>query len=139
MGRPLRAPPTPQPPTGKIASLRRWRLVARLRKDLWDQWLTSYLAIQTQRTKWLKKKLQLKEGDLVYIKDETLKERTWPIARIIETMPGSDGQVRAVKLQCRDKRYIRAVTQLIPFSPDENEDDPAASAKPGSLSGTTQT
>ncbi len=120
IGRPLRAPPTLEPPTGNINNLRRWRLVSRLKEDLWKTWLRSYLYTQQERNKWLKTQKPLQPGDLVYVKDEVLKFRSWPLARVTQTFPGDDGQVRAVKLVCRGKEYTRASQMLIPLLPDED-------------------
>ncbi len=54
------------------------------------------------------------------MKDEVLKFRSWPLARVTQTFPGDDGQVRAVKLVCRGKEYTRASQMLIPLLPDED-------------------
>ena len=130
IGRPLRAPPTAQPPTGKLSGLRRWNLVSKLRSNLWKQWLTTYLASQAQRTKWIRPGRPLQVGDLVFVKDETIREGAWPLARVEEIYPGSDGQVRTVKLRCRKKTFNRPTNLLIHFVPDNSP-----SSDPGSLSG----
>jgi len=131
IGSPLRAPPTAQPPAGKMSNLRRWNLVSRVRTNIWRQWLATYLATHAQRSKWTRPGLQLRIGDLVFVKDDSLKDRTWPLARITEVFPGTDGQVRAAKLKCHNKEFPRATALLIPFSLDE-----PTSADPGNLSGT---
>jgi len=119
IGRPLKAAPSPQPPTGEISNLKRWNLVSRLTADLWKQWLGSYLSSCSQRTKWNHPGRRLEVNDLVYIKDETLKIRDWPLAIIEETFPGDDNEVRTVKLRCRGKSYKRSTDRVIPFTPDE--------------------
>ena len=121
IGRPLRALPLPSPPEGKLSTLRRWRLVSRLKSDIWNSWLRQYLRTQHERIRWIQPRPPLKKGDLVFIKDEVLKGRTWPIARILDTFPGDDGQVRAVCLLCRGKQYTRATQLLIPFFPDDQD------------------
>jgi len=121
IGRPLRAPPTQEPPSGIITSLRRWRLVARLKDDLWKMWLKSYLQSQQDRNKWIKEQEPLKVDDLVYIKDETLRNRAWPIAKVIHTYPGDDGQVRAAKLLCNGNSYVRATKMLVKLFPETDE------------------
>ncbi len=72
IGRPLVAPPSSQPPTGKINSLRRWNLASRLAADLWSQWTTSYLASCAQRSKWARTGRRLSVNDIVFVRDETL-------------------------------------------------------------------
>ena len=39
----------------------------------------------------------------------------WPLGRILEAYPGSDGLVRTVKLKSRDKEYFRTVHRLCPL------------------------
>ncbi len=133
VGRPLKAAPTPRPPTGKISSLRRWNLVSRLTSDRWSQWLGTYLASCSQRSKWNHQGRRLAVQDLVYIKDETLKMRDWPLAIIEKVFPGDEGEVRAVQIKCRGKSYRRPANRLIPFIPDESAPN---HSRPGRMSGT---
>ena len=39
----------------------------------------------------------------------------WPLGRILEAYPGSDGLVRTVKLKSGDKEYFRTVHRLCPL------------------------
>ncbi len=133
VGRPLKAPPTPRPPTGKISSLRRWNLVSRLTSDLWEQWLGTYLASCSQRSKWNNQGRKLTANDLVYVKDETLRIRDWPLAFVEEVFPGDDGEVRAAQVRCRGKSYKRAANRLILFTTDGSTDNQSC---PGRMSGT---
>ncbi len=130
IGRPLRALPAQEPPSGKISTLRRWRLVSKIKHELWESWLKLYLATQHQRYKWTKTQQNLQVGDLVFVKDEVLKVRQWPLARIIKTFPGDDGQVRAVRLRCHGKEYTRAIQLLIPFTPDSSPSTDDSSTHP---------
>ncbi len=107
--------------TGKLSTLSRWRLVSILKSDIWNSWLRQYLRTQHERNRWIQPRPPLKKGDLVFIKDEVLKERIWPIARFLDTFPGDDGQVRAVRLLCHGKQYTRATQLLIPFCPDDQD------------------
>ena len=137
VGRPLIAPPTPGPPGGKMSNLRRWNLTSRLTADLWRQWSASYLASCAQRTKWLRAGKPPAVGDVVFIKDETLKTRDWPLARIEEVHPGDDGEVRAVTIRCHGRTYVRPTCRIIPFHSEDHpgrEDDPSTQA--GRMSGT---
>jgi len=116
IGRPLRAPPTTaSPPQGKISLLRRWNLVSRLSSDLWKQWLGSYLSSLAVRAKWIQPGRPPQVGDVVFVKDETLVTRQWPVAVITDVFPGDDGQIRVVELRCKGKTYRRATERLIPL------------------------
>ncbi len=119
VGRPLKAAPTPRPPSGKISSLRRWNLVSRLTSDLWTQWLGTYLASCSERAKWTRQGQRLAIRDLVYVKDETLRIRDWPLAIVEKVFPGDDGEIRAVQIRCHGKSYTRPANKMIPFISDE--------------------
>ena len=121
-----------------MSNLRRWNLVSRLTSELWNQWLTSYLASCSQRSKWTRPGRRLAPQDLVFVKDETLKTRDRPIAIIDEVFPGDDGEVCAVSLRCRGKLYRRRTAILIPFVPDEpeTEEQNSSTPTPGRMSGT---
>jgi len=138
VGRPLRAAPSPQPPTGKISNLRRWNLVSRLTSDLWNQWLGTYLASCSQRSKWNRQGHKLSPGDLVFVKDETLRVRDWPMAIVTRTYPGDDGEIRAVEIRCKGKTYSRPSTRLIPFVADDAPDEFTSNhSRPRRMSRTT--
>ena len=57
------------------------------------------------------------------LKDESLLERSWPMAIITETFPEPDKLVRVVNLRIKDKVYRRAVDRLVLLLPDESEGD----------------
>ncbi len=121
IGRPLLATPLLEAPQAKTTSLRRWRLAAKLQQELWQQWLSHYLHTLHQRSKWIKQGNPLKVGDLVYLKDDTIKttSRSWPMARVTHIFAGDDGQVRAARIKCGNKEYTRATNMLIPFLPED--------------------
>jgi len=123
--------PSKSASTAKISSLRRWNLVERLKTDIWRYWADAYLASCAQRSKWLKKPTELKVNDVVLLKDEILKSRDWPLAKIVAIHPGTDGVVRAVTLKCKGKTYTRASNRLVPLLTDHVEPQ----ASPRSMSG----
>ena len=59
-------------------------------------------------------------GDIVNVYDEKIKCQLWNIGRIIELLPGRDGQVRSAIVRTIDKskkpvKLIRPVQKLIPL------------------------
>ena len=117
--------------TAQLSTLTRWNLVNRLTKELWTAWSGRYLQSLAARSKWHKKTYNYKPGDVVLVKDELLKQRHWPLARVLQVYPGDDGLVRTVDLLCQGKTYHRATNRLILIV----EDQPA----PPSMSGSPQT
>jgi len=138
IGRPLQALPTKPAFPGKITNLRRWTLVSRLTSNLWTKWKSIYLQSFAQRTKWFHPQQQPKIGQLIFLKDDTLKYRVWPLARITKLHAGEDDQIRAVDILCHDKEYTRPAGRLIPLL-DENEKTPNSNSSscPRRMSGTS--
>ncbi len=129
----MKAPPSPEAPTAKISSLRRWSLVNRLSQDLWKAWLGRYLQSLYHRSKWTSPSENVKKNDIVYIKDESIRYRNWPIARVVEVYPGDDGKVRAADLLCHGKLFRRSIHRLIPVTSheeDPSEESPSSSCPP---------
>jgi len=115
IGRALLAPPARTASFAKKSYLRRWQLVQRLQQELWSAWKGYYLSHLQSRTKWRKSQANsdISVGDIVFVKDETLARGRWPLARITDTYPGSDGVVRVVDLMCNGATYKRSVHCLV--------------------------
>ncbi len=65
----------------------------------------------------------VKVGEVVLIKDETLRVRNWPLARVIKIFPGTDGITRAVDVRCSDHTYRRPVHMLVRLCADDTPPD----------------
>ncbi len=78
--------------------------MSQLSTELWDQWYTIYLQSLQQRKKWQGVKSNIAKGDIILLKDEeTYGRRTWPLARVLEVHPGTDGLVRVVTVLCNKR------------------------------------
>ena len=96
-----------------VTSRKRWRQVQALAQIFWDRWLKEYLPEQTKRVKWREHTNNYTNGELVVLSDELSKKRgKWCLARIIQTLPGSDGVVRTVELRTSNGVFIRPVSKL---------------------------
>ncbi len=140
IGRPLLAlPSTHVDETDKPQLLKRWAYLRRLTSDIWQKWQASYLQSINTRAKWRKKKRNFTIGDIVLIKDKTLKDRSWPLARVIDVHPGQDNIVRVVALRANNNVYRRSVNQLVLLieapSPTAM---PSLTAPPGGCPGVTR-
>ncbi len=101
--------------------LKRWDKIKFISQQLWLQNLQA-------RQKWLKSTPNLKIGDCVIVKDDTLKKedvpslRIWPLAVIEKIYTGKDGHVRTVDLRCNGHVYNRDLSKLVKlFSPTSDE------------------
>ncbi len=129
IGRPLKAFPTRIDSDSKISVLKRWNLVAPLQADLWCTWRSRYLQHLQGRDKWMCPTRNFQVGDIVLLKDETLKSRTWPLARVVNTYPGNDQLTRVVDVHCKGKIYRRAINRLVLNLPSCNKQTCAASRR----------
>ena len=102
---------------------KRWHRVQQLLSQFWKRWRKEFLPSLNIRKKWFHPKHNLKEGDVVLIADPDASRGEWPLGRVIEIYPGSDGLVRVVKVKSKGKEYLRPVHRLCPleYVEDNNE------------------
>ena len=115
IGRPLLAPPL------KVDHLTKLPLLRTLISELWVRWRKVYLQSLQAHSKWKQASRNLRVGDVVLLKDDALLvRRTWPLALVMKTYPGSNGLIRVVDLRCNDHLYNRAVNRLVLLVPTED-------------------
>lgn len=83
---------------------RRWRQVQYLADIFWKRWCKEYLTQLQERQRWST------PGDVVLIVDDTSPKNSWPLGRIVETLPDKKGLVRQVKVKTNE--LCRPVTKL---------------------------
>ena len=44
--------------------------------------------------------------------DDSIRQKTWHLARVIRTMPSKDGTVRIVEVKTKNGTYVRPVAKL---------------------------
>ncbi|GFY38217.1 integrase catalytic domain-containing protein [Trichonephila inaurata madagascariensis] len=71
----------------------RWELLQNIKHDFWKKWSSDFLSSLQPRKKWQELQPNLKEDDIVLIKEEG-PPRTWPMVRVLQVHPGNDGLVR---------------------------------------------
>ncbi|KAJ0012255.1 hypothetical protein NQD34_013230 [Periophthalmus magnuspinnatus] len=81
-----------------------WKRVQVLADTFWTRWQREYLSMLQSRQKWQCNKPNLKEKDIVLLKDKQLKRNEWPMGIIVKTLPSKDGVVRKIEVKvARDK------------------------------------
>lgn len=103
-------------------TLAKWKLVKKMRNDVWKQWCNDYLASLQQRNKWKQSVKNVEKGAMVIVKEDNLPPMKWSLGRIVETHPGKDGNVRVVTVKTTDGEYKRPITKISPL-PISNEAD----------------
>ena len=66
-------------------------------------------------TKWKQCKQCVNVGDIILLIVNELFNRSWPLARVEQVHPGSDGLVRVVTLKIQKGSYKHAVNRLVPL------------------------
>jgi hypothetical protein len=112
IGEALTAPLEPDLIELKINRLSRHQLLERLRQHFWKRWRTEYLSYLQGRTKWQSPSPSLQPGDLVLLVEDNVPPLCWPLGRIQQVHPGSDGNVRVVTVKTNRGTYKRGVRKV---------------------------
>ncbi|XP_034936335.1 uncharacterized protein [Chelonus insularis] len=123
IGEPLTAIPEPSLLTIQPSRLTRWQLLQQKMQLFWKTWSSQYLQRQLSISKWYHRSHQLKVGSLVLLTDERFPPAKWPLAKITQLIPGSDGLTRVVKLKTATTELTRPITKLaiLPYSPHDDQ------------------
>ncbi|XP_055487755.1 uncharacterized protein LOC129695020 [Leucoraja erinacea] len=111
----------PLPPPGDFGKgvllKEEWKRVQSLAEVFWSRWRREYLVTLQTRRKWLDTRQNLKEGDIVLLKDKQARRNEWPMAIISKTFPSQDGKVRRVEIRISkdggQKLYVRTITEVV--------------------------
>jgi hypothetical protein len=101
---------------------RRWRHVQLLSDQFWKRWVREYLPTIQLRHKWIQPSRNLRVGDLVLVIGEVTPRNEWPLGRILETFPGSDGLVRVVRVKTSKNILTRPVAKLCLLVSEDGND-----------------
>lgn len=112
---------TPSAPPGSFENAdlyrKQWKRVQYLASLFWERWRREYLASLQPRKKWQDSKPNIKEGDLVLLKDDQVKRNEWPMALVTKAIADSDGKVRKLELKVTKsgtaKTFLRPITEVI--------------------------
>ena len=115
----------PDPPVAGVAPnrLSRWHLIQQMRLHFWQRWSSEYLQQLQARHKWTQLHPSPRVGDLCLLRSELLSPAKWPLARVSQLHPGSDGLTRVVTIKTSRTELQRPICKLVflPFV----QDDPA--------------
>ena len=92
---------------------KKWRHVQALTDHFWRRWQREYLPSLMERKKWHREERDLRAGDVVLIVDDASPRGFWPLARVTDVFPSTDGRVRSVEVRTAGGRtYRRPVTKV---------------------------
>lgn len=92
--------------------LTHWERCKRMKQEFWRIWSNEYVTQLQKRIKWNSAKENLREGDIVLVKDEITSPLLWPLGRITRVLPGKDELVRVAEVQINGKIYKRPIMKM---------------------------
>ena len=94
-----------------------WKQVQILSDAFWKRWHDNYLQQLKNRRKWQTVEPNIKEGDVVLLRDKQAHRNEWPLAVVTKVIKSDDGMVRkAVVRVCSDGKsseYTRPVCEMV--------------------------
>lgn len=103
----------------KLSVLSRWQQISFLKQQFWRMWSRDYLLSLQQRSKWFKPQPNIKVGQLVIIHEDNAPPQQWHLARVTQTISGSDGKVRVVELKSANGSFRRPIHKVAPLPSQE--------------------
>ncbi|XP_046385606.1 uncharacterized protein LOC124155646 isoform X2 [Ischnura elegans] len=103
-------------PTNRLS---RWQTVQAFSQRIWRRWHQEYHHTLQQRSKWTRRRRNLKVGDLVAVHSPKTPPLQWCLARITKAIPGDDGIVRVVQLRTPKGTLTRPATRVFPLPIDD--------------------
>ena len=92
-----------------IYSRKRWKQVQYIANLFWQRWIKEYLPLMQQRQKWTNARRNFNINDVVVIVDETAPRNSWPLGRVVKTLPGPKGLVRSVLVKTKTNTLQRPI------------------------------
>ncbi|KAJ8909412.1 hypothetical protein NQ315_017031 [Exocentrus adspersus] len=91
---------------------RKLRYKQKLRDDLRRRFRSEYLGQLKSFSESGSRRTEIKLGDIVLIGDDHTKRMDWPLARVVEILPGKDQRIRLVKVETAKGQLLRPVQRL---------------------------
>lgn len=94
---------------------KQWRYIQYLADQFWARWKKKYLSTLQHRKKWQQDRENLKESDIVLLRDKTHHRNDWPVGVIVKAYTGDDSKVRKVEVRIgQDRRvFTRPVSDVV--------------------------
>ena len=94
-----------------------WKGVQVMANTFWQRWKDEYLSTLQKRRKWQETHEDIKNGDIILLKEKSAARNDWPMGIVTQALPGTDGKVRkAVICMTRDgtsTTLTRPITDLV--------------------------
>lgn len=94
-----------------------------MKKEIRERFRTEYLS-QLIHRQWDKATRTIEVGELVLLANENQKRIFWPLARVVEIYPSTDGVVRVARVRTINGELQRPVKKIIPLEIRQGESVP---------------
>lgn len=118
IGQPLNLIPEPDVSRIPTNRLDMWQRMHKQTIEVWRRWRDEYLSSLQPRAKWRASEQNVKENQLVLVKNDNTPPAQWELARISEVHPDSTAIVRTVTLRRGQAEYLRPVQKICPLPTD---------------------
>lgn len=92
--------------------MNRWQRLKVLQLHFARRWKDEYISELQRRYKWKTIQKNLKENDLVIIKDDNLPPTEWRLGRVVKTFAGNDSNVRVAEVRTKNGIVTRPLVKL---------------------------
>ncbi|XP_075157511.1 uncharacterized protein LOC142230768 [Haematobia irritans] len=113
IGTSMLAPAEPDISDQDVTLANRWQRLKIVSQYFCMRWKSEYLKELHRRNKWKYQQENLKENDLVVIKDDRFPPTDWAMGRIEKIYPGTDQNIRVVDIRTARGTFSRPVTKLV--------------------------
>uniref|UniRef100_A0A182XPV1 DUF5641 domain-containing protein n=1 Tax=Anopheles quadriannulatus TaxID=34691 RepID=A0A182XPV1_ANOQN len=87
-----------------------WQACQHYTNEFWKRWIASYLPSLVKRVKWFNPNKPLQNGDVVLITDELVPRGCWPMGRMVETIPSTNGEIRRARIKTTSGKILERPT-----------------------------
>jgi hypothetical protein len=121
IGQPLTQLPCVDYTDVKPNRLSRWQLFHQQIQHYWNRWSKDNLNELQMRHRWQSSSPNLQPGDLVLLKDDHTTPLHWPTAVITDVHPGTDNNIRVVRVKNPKGTFKRPISKICPLPRNDIE------------------
>lgn len=85
--------------------------------QFWKRWRTQYLQTLKSKTKWQNVEPNIKNGDIIILKDLTTHRNNWPPGLVINAIKSDDGLVRKAVIRVtndgKTTLHTRPISEMV--------------------------
>ncbi|KAJ8039049.1 hypothetical protein HOLleu_16637 [Holothuria leucospilota] len=101
----------------------RVEFVKKIVNSFWRRWTRDVLPLLVQRRKWDVHRRNVRVDDIVMMVGANAVRGKWILGRVVQVYPGSDGNVRNLRVKTSATEFRRPVTKIAVMYPAEDYED----------------